>query len=349
MKNFSRNLEILLLEHDLVMIPGLGGFLANYNQAQIDDEQILPPSRNIVFNKNLDANDGLMIHAYMQNYDATYPQAFKQLKDDVQDINDMLNEHGFVVLNNIGTLHKSIDGTISFEQIHASVITPCLFALPPVTISAIDRLQKEADIQFAISEIAELPYEKISKNTISVRKMWKDIAISTAAAIALFFLFVFPTWNNNNNEKIVAGANAMHDNDDKLNVYSTLSLKKSSIKSNNEIDNIVQPQIILLPTHQQYQNALIISQNDINNALKVNDIDGDYTIVISAAANEECALYVINQLNKDNLPGAYYHSGSDGNFIYYSNFNTVNDAINTINALKQVNKRFKKAWVKKIK
>ncbi len=354
MKVLAHNLEILLLEHDLVMIPGLGGFLANYNQASMEsgnDYVFLPPSRSLLFNKELKSNDGLMVHAYMQYFDATYPQALKQLDLDVSELLDEMDIKGNVILENVGTLYKNIDGCISFEQMHTSVVTPMFFALPPINVMPVLQVEKQQDIQTAIGEIAELPIIHKNEKDNKHRKIWKDIAISSAAAVALFFLFAFPNLNNNNNEKIIAGSNNYENvNSIEVDDNNTLSndTKTVSEKTNNT-EKVVQPQIILLQPQQQNQNALIISQNDLNNASAVNTQDGDFTIVVTAAANELCANAVIEQLNKDNIPGAYYHEGSDGKFIYYSAFKSKHDAINTIKALKNINKRFKKAWVKKIK
>ena len=160
MNVFAKNLEILLMSHDLVMVPGLGGFLADYKQAEFENDEsntIIPPSRTIVFNKDLKANDGLMVHSYMQTYDATYPQAFRQLELDVENINEHLNENGWVIIENIGTLHVNLDGHVTLEQMHHSVITPALFALPPIQITSVDELQHQLNIKTAIEQTSMLP------------------------------------------------------------------------------------------------------------------------------------------------------------------------------------------------
>ena len=56
MKVLAKNLEILLLHNNLVMVPGLGGFLVDNKQAEFDSDEnnlMLPPGRFIVFNKEL--------------------------------------------------------------------------------------------------------------------------------------------------------------------------------------------------------------------------------------------------------------------------------------------------------
>ena len=196
MKVLAKNLEILLLNNNLVMVPGLGGFLVDNKQAEFDSDEnnlMLPPGRFIVFNKELKTNDGLIVHAYMQNYDATYPQALKQLEIDVQEINDLLDENGWVVLENIGTLRKNLEGHISFEQQHSSVITPSLFALPAIRLKSVAELEKERDIISNIEQTAALPVAKHhdADERTTVRRRWRDVAISSAAAVAMFFLFAF--------------------------------------------------------------------------------------------------------------------------------------------------------------
>jgi len=66
--DFGKYIKELLMIHDCVILPGLGGFIANYKHAEIQHAQqiILPPSRQILFNQNLVNNDGLLYaHASM--------------------------------------------------------------------------------------------------------------------------------------------------------------------------------------------------------------------------------------------------------------------------------------------
>jgi cell division septation protein DedD len=60
--NLDKYIRELLLQHDCVILPGLGGFVANYKPATFDASQktALPPSRHILFNPNLVYNDGLL-------------------------------------------------------------------------------------------------------------------------------------------------------------------------------------------------------------------------------------------------------------------------------------------------
>ena len=60
--DFGIHIKELLLLHDCVILPELGGFVANYKPAEFDQVRntASPPSKNILFNRNLVRNDGLL-------------------------------------------------------------------------------------------------------------------------------------------------------------------------------------------------------------------------------------------------------------------------------------------------
>ena len=355
MNVFAKNLEILLMNHDLVMVPGLGGFLADYKQAEFKNEDgntVIPPSRTIVFNKDLKANDGLMVHSYMQTYDATYPQAFRQLELDVENINEHLNLNGWVIIDNIGTLHVNLDGHVTLEQMHHSVITPALFALPPIQVASVDELQHKLDIKTAIEQTSMLPIVKEEEqnrgNIISMRRRWRDVAISSAAAVALFFLFAFPAFKGTADRQYIAGPSIASEQVNSSTVENNKNIQGQSTDNTKESEQktiVPSTQIILLQAPQQGQGSVVISSQQFNQSNSVSDPNGDYTIVVTVAANEQCAQSLVNKLNRQNIPGAYYYSDGKIEYVLYSRFATYDDANNTLESLKQVNKRFKKAWI----
>ena len=68
MIELSKHIEVLLLENDCVIVPGLGGFIAHKRQAaySIQKGEFMPPLRTIGFNPQLIMNDGLLVQSYMQ-------------------------------------------------------------------------------------------------------------------------------------------------------------------------------------------------------------------------------------------------------------------------------------------
>jgi hypothetical protein len=60
--DIGKYIKELLILHDCVILPGLGGFVANYKSAEINErlKMISPPSKSILFNRNIFHNDGLL-------------------------------------------------------------------------------------------------------------------------------------------------------------------------------------------------------------------------------------------------------------------------------------------------
>ena len=81
MIQLQRHIEILLLSHDCVIIPGFGGFIAHHVDARYDadDRLWLPPYRTLGFNPQLTLNDSLLVQSYVEAYDMSYPDALRQI------------------------------------------------------------------------------------------------------------------------------------------------------------------------------------------------------------------------------------------------------------------------------
>ena len=64
MHKFIDYISDLLFLHDCVIIPDFGGFICNYRSAYIDADSgvICPPGKDILFNRNLTHNDGLLVN-----------------------------------------------------------------------------------------------------------------------------------------------------------------------------------------------------------------------------------------------------------------------------------------------
>ena len=107
----------LLYEHDCVIIPQLGGFVANYAPAKIHPTQhtFTPPSKNIVFNKNLTNNDGLLANHIATAENTDYPQALNYIHHFVDTTHIQLKKGTKVKLDEVGTLYLDVERNIQFE------------------------------------------------------------------------------------------------------------------------------------------------------------------------------------------------------------------------------------------
>jgi cell division septation protein DedD len=107
--NLDKYIKELLLQHDCVILPGLGGFIANYKPAEFDPSQktVLPPSRQILFNPNLIYNDGLLFAHVSRETDYGYKEVqsmaevyFKTIKYEVgKGLKFTIEDLGYFFLN----------------------------------------------------------------------------------------------------------------------------------------------------------------------------------------------------------------------------------------------------------
>ena len=92
MSRIDRHIEILLLENDCVIVPGLGGFVAHHLTAKYDETEclFLPPYRTLGFNPQLKVNDSLLAQSFVEAYDIAFPEAMRQIEEEVEAIHRTL-------------------------------------------------------------------------------------------------------------------------------------------------------------------------------------------------------------------------------------------------------------------
>lgn len=117
MQKVDKHISELLNEHDCVIVPDLGGFVANYASAKIHPVQhtFIPPSKNIVFNKNLKNNDGLLANHIVISENTNYPQALKYIQHFVGNTSEQLKKGAKVKIDEVGTLFLDVERNIQFE------------------------------------------------------------------------------------------------------------------------------------------------------------------------------------------------------------------------------------------
>lgn len=117
----SKYISELLFRYDCVIIPGFGGFVANYAPASIHPTQHIftPPSKNIVFNKNLINNDGLLANHIAVTEGISFSSALEKTTGFANDCHSKLDSSKEVELENIGTLYLDVEKNIRFEPSNA--------------------------------------------------------------------------------------------------------------------------------------------------------------------------------------------------------------------------------------
>lgn len=113
----SSFLKEIILIHDCVIIPDLGGFIANYHPATIDNQKntLHAPSREIAFNSKLSKNDGVLINWLVEEKGMTYSDASDMVSAFVLQTIDQLNQGKTISFQQIGTLELDKNHNLVFE------------------------------------------------------------------------------------------------------------------------------------------------------------------------------------------------------------------------------------------
>ncbi|MBD3636535.1 MAG: HU-CCDC81 and SPOR domain-containing protein [Crocinitomicaceae bacterium] len=107
----------LLHDHNCVIVPDFGGFVANYKSAVIDNHhsKIHPPSKSVLFNPHLINNDGLLGNHIAQKKSLSYPDALGFINDEVNSWKNGLAQGERIEIGELGFLYREND-TVHFEQ-----------------------------------------------------------------------------------------------------------------------------------------------------------------------------------------------------------------------------------------
>lgn len=241
MKELARHIEVLLLENDCVIVPGLGGFIAHNKAAEFKDSAnvFCPPVRTIGFNPQLIINDGLLAQSYMQAYDTDFPDASRKIESVVSQIKDSLYKNGQAELENIGTLYYTMAGVYGFEPYQNAFFSPSLYGLGSFSISPLSELKpvKETTVEPRIMIETVPSCEEDSKEKAKQRHIIKRMAehaVGIAAAVILFFVLSVPVENTylDNSSYASLGAETMLDAI-RSKSMATTSLETKDIKQNN--------------------------------------------------------------------------------------------------------------------
>lgn len=122
----------LIEDHDYVVVPGFGGFVARYEPAQIHpvSNEFRPPDKTLAFNRNLSEDDGLLRAVLIKNEGLEPDEARKQIEHFSQRLLEDLEEKKMITMPGIGRIYVDVEGRIRFRQDEDAHLLPAAFGLP---------------------------------------------------------------------------------------------------------------------------------------------------------------------------------------------------------------------------
>lgn len=381
MISLSKHIEILLLDHDCVIVPGLGGFIANQAPARIDDNDshnMLPPYRTIGFNRELSVNDGLLVQSYMQAYDAAYPEALLQMEKDINKMLVQLDTIGNYTLDGIGTLSKNIDGSLAFTAFEAGILTPSLYGLYSIVVKTLEEAHKEKKIKESLKQISLLPIQTESVITGSAdakEKTTTEVDKETKAENNT----KAETKEEKKKDKYLKRVVKLRPNWKEFSVASAVAVvmfflfQFPSLKSGDELNDTVVASTIYLGNPSEMGAAPVKSEKSVvtkpasyksiadkiveNNTTtiknkvvetqptieKTNE-NPKFVIVLASCVSKKNATLYIESFEKEGFKEARFVEGKI-NRVHYSGYSTYTEATNALNKLQSESELFKDAWI----
>ena len=157
------SISALLYEHPSVTIPGLGALVGAYKPAAIDplEGKIVPPSRQISFNRNLLIDDGLLVKHLREKYHLSYGEAMREVDAYAKQVKDSIERREIVTFPQVGRLYKDYEQNYQFlpEETNFNVES---YGLPALAYYPVARTTQEK-IQAATAK-KEAPVRLQKKN-----------------------------------------------------------------------------------------------------------------------------------------------------------------------------------------
>ena len=139
MGEINARIGTLLYDHDCVLIPDFGGFVANLKGATLVPHQnaILPPRKVISFNQHLKQNDGLLIHLIGEELGLSYDDSMELVKKEVVHLHEQLLAGERLEFPKVGVIYRNKDQAIQFVPQAEANFLKSSYGLPGLTIRKI--------------------------------------------------------------------------------------------------------------------------------------------------------------------------------------------------------------------
>ncbi|HVD99247.1 MAG TPA: SPOR domain-containing protein [Cytophagaceae bacterium] len=138
-------IQELLFEHNCVVIPDFGGFIAELKSVEIHPitHRFMPPAKRIAFNEQLKVNDGLLATTIARREGLELAEAYEKIRQFVQAVREQLRSNNNYVFQEIGKLYYNIENRLEFEPDTRINYLEESFGLQELFFKPIDRTQRD--------------------------------------------------------------------------------------------------------------------------------------------------------------------------------------------------------------
>ena len=360
----ERHIEILLLDNDCVIVPGLGGFTAHHVEARFDesDDVFLPPLRTLGFNQQLKINDSLLVQSYIEAYDISYPEALRRIEGEVEELRQRLANDGYYEMTDIGVLEMNEDGNIIFTPCEAGILTPELYGLSsfemqplmaeesttsasstqvqkpnveptPITTTVFDQVGQKEETS-ANDAGQDTDTDEDAEKTICIKVSWLRNAGSAAAAALLLFFVIFPMSHSGLKNVNIGDFNG-------TSFFSKLMPKDSQMNNINISE-------IKASAKDSSRQLVKDSVKDSIKGIEPKVKSDTFCIVLASCIPQKNAERYVEQLHKKGFDKAYAMVNNKMVRVIYGNYTSETDAYNDLQKIRSKDE-FEQAWILKKK
>lgn len=332
MLTLSQHIEILLLEHDCVIVPGLGAFMAHHQPAEYSEADGLwyPPQRTVGFNAQLNINDALLPQSYADACDVSYPEALRLIEREVEGVKRTLADEGRYEFYGIGTLLMAEGGGYDFQPCEAGLLTPSLYGLATCAFTQTKKvaIATEADAPAPAAE------EEEATEAAPTYYIYKWIA---AAAVVVFFILA----------TLPAGRGSEGVTQCSLLPIATspAPAMRTTLTPDTAQQADEQPAAATADTLKAPKAKTVQAIK----ALPAVDDSKSYTIVLASHVSRDGASDYIDSLSRLGFHRARVRNSASGvRKVVYGTYSSRDEAESTLRALRSGSKHFREAWVLEI-
>ena len=327
MEKLVKNITKLIAQHNCVIMPGIGAFLAHRVPAYYSAKEkiFMPPHRELGFNPQVTVDDALLLSEYMGEGLLSYEDANKSLSNDIDSLRSRLSDKGTVCFGDLGTFTMDIEGKISFTPNANSIDDPHNYGFEPLAIAPLKELKKKDIV--------------IKRNSIS--------KYVSAVAAAIIIIFVLAPFSNN-----------LYNNDVQVSVAGFTPVEKvakTTVATISETACEIAPVEETVTAHIYTEPAEVeaeITLSDEVVAVAVEEIQEaddivvestiQYSIIVASTPNPKNAQLAIKELSRK-MKADYKVVEGDRRFrIAIESYNSEEEAND---ALERIQATFSDAWV----
>lgn len=193
--NIDKHISDLLYTHDCVIIPGFGGIIGNYAPAYIHPVKhvFYAPYKQLVFNKNLYLNDGVLANYIARKEGITYIAALDQLHRYASELKLKIEKGQKAEIKWVGSFQLNAEKNIQFTPDKTINYLLSSYGLSSFQSQAIIR-------EKALKAFKDRPSIAQNKTLSPLRKYWPALASLPVAFLAVWIPLKTDLLNDSNNQ-----------------------------------------------------------------------------------------------------------------------------------------------------